>query len=84
METANNLQIDVLKTLKMIMLDKKTKQYEAAEKLGMDKRPYNRLIQKGDELRVRELAKIADNVVVKVPLMKEGLKAVKTLTPIVP
>ncbi len=28
----------------------------------------------------RELAKIADNIVVKVPLIKEGLKAVKALT----
>ena len=28
----------------------------------------------------RELAKIADNIVVKVPLIKDGLKAVKALT----
>src|SRR4030042_1617397 len=28
----------------------------------------------------RELAKIADNVVVKVPIMREGLKAVKRLS----
>jgi len=28
----------------------------------------------------RELAKLADNIVVKIPLIKEGLKAVRTLT----
>jgi transaldolase len=28
----------------------------------------------------RELARLADNIVVKIPLIKEGLKAVKTLT----
>jgi len=35
---------------------------------------------KGMIKEARELAKLADNIVVKIPLIKEGLKAVKTLS----
>ena len=56
------MELDITKALKMVMLDKKIKQYEAAEILGMDKRPYNRLIQKGDDLKMREVTKIADGL----------------------
>ncbi len=36
---------------------------------------YDEIVEEG-----RKFAKIADNVVVKVPLIKEGIKAIKTLS----
>lgn len=62
METQEGFKIDVTKTFKRILLDKNLKQYEVAENSGMDKRPYNRLLQKNDDLRIREIIKIADTL----------------------
>lgn len=60
MEIPDNLKIDVSKTLKIIMLDKKLKQYEVGEKLGMeDRRQINRILQRND-LKVNEIAVIAE------------------------
>jgi transaldolase len=44
----------------------------SAEVISMD--------SKGMIKEARELSKLADNIVVKIPLIKEGLKAVKTLS----
>jgi transaldolase len=44
----------------------------SAEVISTD---YNGMMKEG-----RELAKIADNIVVKIPMIKEGLKAIKQLT----
>lgn len=56
------LKIDLLKTFKVIMLDKKLKQQDAAEILGMDKRPYNRLIQRNGDLKTDDIIKIAEGL----------------------
>ena len=60
METQKIQKVNVTKTFKRIMLDKDMKQVDAAAKMGWDKRPYNRLIQKNDELRIREIITIVD------------------------
>ena len=55
--------MDITKTFKMIMLDKNLKQYEVGQKIGIkDRQPFHRLLQKNDELRVREVVKIANGL----------------------
>jgi len=69
METQTALKVDITKAFKMIMLDKNLKQYEVGQRLGIkDRQPFNRLIQKNDELRVSEVLKIADGLCCDVKL----------------
>jgi transcriptional regulator with XRE-family HTH domain len=59
META----IDITKAFKRIMLEKDLRQYEVGQRLGIKNRqPFNRLLQKNNELRVTEVTKIADGL----------------------
>jgi hypothetical protein len=63
MDIAENLKIEVAKTLKMIMLDKDLKQYEVGQNIGIkDRQPFNRLLQKSGDLRVNEVSQIADGM----------------------
>ena len=58
MNTPSFSILDVEKAFKMIMLDKKMKQIEAAAILGMDKRVFNRTIKRNSNLRIKDIAKI--------------------------
>ena len=63
MEATADSKIDVTKTFKMIMLEKDLKQYEVGQKIGIkDRQPFNRMLQKNDELRIHEVIKIAEGL----------------------
>lgn len=63
MEATVTAKMDITKTFKMIMLDKNMKQYEVGQKIGIkDRQPFNRLLQKNDDLRLNEIVKIAEGL----------------------